>query len=139
MTAEKLKHYRALLAEADRLSRDLRAAKDMSPAETSDSVASAAEFPYSLHIVRIDGLDWEAYNRNIQRIQRLRQQALDRATQELAEIEEWIATVDDPHIRDIIRYRYIDGFSWQQVARKVGGGNTGDSVRKAHARYLNEK
>ena len=93
MTAEKLKHYRALLAEADRLSRDLRAAKDMSPAETSDSVASAAEFPYSLHIVRIDGLDWEAYNRNIQRIQRLRQQALDRATQELAEIEEWIATV----------------------------------------------
>ena len=30
--------------------------------------------------------------------------------QELAEIEEWIATVDDPHIRDIIRYRYIDGF-----------------------------
>ena len=138
MTAEKLKHYRALLAEADRLSRDLRAAKDMSPAETSDSVASAAEFPYSLHIVRIDGLDWEAYNRNIQRIQRLRQQALDRATQELAEIEEWIATVDDPHIRDIIRYRYIDGFSWQQVARKVGGGNTGDSVRMAQARYLSE-
>lgn len=138
MTAEKLKHYRALLAEADRLSRDLRAAKDMSPAETSDSVASAAEFPYSLHIVRIDGLDWEAYNRNIQRIQRLRQQVLDRATQELAEIEEWIATVDDPHIRDIIRYRYIDGFSWQQVARKVGGGNTGDSVRMAQARYLSE-
>ena len=138
MTAEKLKHYRALLAETERLSRDLRAAKDMSPAETSDSVASAAEFPYSLHTVRIDGLDWEAYNRNIQRIQRLRQQALDRATQELAEIEEWIATVDDPHIRDIIRYRYIDGFSWQQVARKVGGGNTGDSVRMAQARYLSE-
>lgn len=138
MTAEKLKHYRALLAEADRLSRDLRAVKDRGPTETSDSVASAADFPYSLHIVRIDGLDWEAYNRNIQRIQRLRQQALDRATQELAEIEEWIATVDDPHIRDIIRYRYIDGFSWQQVARKIGGGNTGDSVRMAQARYLSD-
>ena len=54
------------------------------------------------------------------------------------EIEEFLDTIDDSHIRRIINYRVIDGLSWGKVAKKMGGGNTEDSVKKMFYRFLNE-
>lgn len=48
----------------------------------------------------------------------------------------YITTVDDSYIRQILTFRYIDGFSWVQVAMHIGGGNTEDSVRMAHNRFF---
>lgn len=48
----------------------------------------------------------------------------------------YIAGVDDGIMRQILLLRYIDGFTWYQVAVHVGGGNTTDSVRQAHNRFL---
>lgn len=45
----------------------------------------------------------------------------------------------DEHVRRILRMRYIQGLSWNEVAAKIGGGNTEDSVRKAAGRYLAKK
>lgn len=47
-----------------------------------------------------------------------------------------IAGVDDCLMRQILTYRYVNGFSWNAVAMHVGGGNTADGVRKAHDRWL---
>lgn len=61
-------------------------------------------------------------------------------TQELMkQIEEFMLSIKDRQTQEIFIYRYIDGAampSWQQVARYIGGGNTADSVRKVHERYL---
>ena len=38
--------------------------------------------------------------------------------------------------RRIFELRYIDGCNWVQVARRIGGGNTAESVRKRHNRYI---
>ena len=51
-------------------------------------------------------------------------------------LNRYIASVDDSLMRQILTYRHINGLSWKQVAENVGGGNTEDSVRKAHNRYL---
>lgn len=51
-------------------------------------------------------------------------------------IEEYINTVEDYHIRLILSYRFVDLMSWNQIAMKIGGNNTADSVRKACNRFL---
>lgn len=48
----------------------------------------------------------------------------------------WIAEIPDSPEQDIFYLRYVSGFSWQQVAASIGGGNSVDSVRKRHDRYL---
>ena len=53
-------------------------------------------------------------------------------------INRYIAGVDDSLIRQILSLRYISGLSWRQVAAAIGGGNTEDSVRMAHNRYLRD-
>ncbi|MBQ8893384.1 MAG: hypothetical protein IJ043_03130 [Clostridia bacterium] len=55
---------------------------------------------------------------------------------ELARLKDYISTVPDSLIRQILHYRYELRCSWHGVARRVGGGNTNESVRKAAHRYL---
>lgn len=57
----------------------------------------------------------------------------------LNEIEEYLATVNDSLLRQIIRFRVIDGYSWQKVAKKVGGNNTEGSVKMIYQRYFEKK
>ncbi|MBU5627718.1 hypothetical protein KQI82_12440 [Oscillibacter sp. MSJ-2] len=52
-------------------------------------------------------------------------------------LNRYISGIEDPLIRSILKLRFIDGFSWLQVAMRVGGDNTADSVRKSCDRYLN--
>lgn len=51
-------------------------------------------------------------------------------------INRYIATVPDSLMRQILTLRYVNGMSWVQVAMSIGGGNTADSVRMAHDRFL---
>ena len=53
----------------------------------------------------------------------------------LNEVEEFIASISDSRIRRIVNLRVIDGLSWNEVARKIGG-NTEDSVKKAFYRFM---
>ena len=53
----------------------------------------------------------------------------------LNEVEEFIASISDSHIRRIVNLRVIDGLSWNEVARKIGG-NTEDSVKKSFYRFM---
>lgn len=51
-------------------------------------------------------------------------------------LREYIENVEDAQIRLILDLRFAKRLSWVQVAHRVGGGNTEDSVRKACFRYL---
>lgn len=61
---------------------------------------------------------------------------LESAESEKNNILEYINGISDPLVRLIIRYRYIDLFSWSKVASLVGGNNTADSVRMLSERYI---
>lgn len=52
------------------------------------------------------------------------------------EIYDYIATVDDSLMRQIIMYRCISLCTWEEVAIYVGGGNSADSVRKLFVRFV---
>ena len=59
-------------------------------------------------------------------------------TERLNEVEQFIKSVQDSHLRRIITYRVVEGLSWNDVANKIGGGNTEDSVRKAFDRFMSK-
>jgi len=58
-----------------------------------------------------------------------------RAMAEFSKLQAFIETIDDSQVRLIFTMRYLDGKSWHQVAWRLGG-NTADSVRMVHNRYL---
>ena len=62
--------------------------------------------------------------------------ALERKKRELSRLEDYINDVPDSHVRQILTYRFFEGYSWCKVARKMGGNNTSDGVRMAAIRYL---
>ncbi len=50
--------------------------------------------------------------------------------------EDILSSCPDPQTEQILRLKYQRHFSWRNVALRVGGGNTEDSVRKRAERYL---
>ena len=58
---------------------------------------------------------------------------------QISEIEEYLNSIDDSQMRRMIKYKYIEELSWQQVLEPMGGGNTADGCRKALDRYLKKQ
>lgn len=52
------------------------------------------------------------------------------------EVEEFIASIDNSYMRRLVRFRAVDGMKWEEVAIRMGGGNTEDSVKKAFYRFV---
>ena len=59
--------------------------------------------------------------------------------QSINDVLEFINSIEDSHDRRIVTLRVIDGMSWKQVARQMGGPNTEEGVRQAYLRILKRK
>lgn len=57
---------------------------------------------------------------------------------EAKKIYEYIRGIDDSLLRQIIIRRCIDLMTWREVADKVGGNNTEDSVRMYYERHIED-
>ena len=55
---------------------------------------------------------------------------------EQAETERFIETIPDSRTQSIVRMRVIDRRSWQEIATRMGGGNTADGVRMTFNRLF---
>jgi septation ring formation regulator EzrA len=55
-----------------------------------------------------------------------------------AVITKWLETIDDAQVRLSVQLHYIDGYTWNEVADEIGGGNTEDSCRKYVSRYFHK-
>lgn len=55
-----------------------------------------------------------------------------------AKVHDYIAGVQDDHMKIILSLRYIRGLTWIEVALVLGGKNTGSGVRSAVWRFFNE-
>lgn len=88
---------------------------------------------------KIEGFPYPQYSRK-KTLLHTRKAILSELELELLEtlnaVEEFMATINDSHIRRIVNLRVIEQLSWNEVARRIGGGNTEDSVKKAFHRYM---
>lgn len=53
-----------------------------------------------------------------------------------ARILEWLSGLDDILLVQIVDYRCLKLLTWEEVAARVGGGNTAESVRKHFVRNI---
>lgn len=104
--------------------------------------ASTKEFPYTEHNVTTSGYVGlttiserhlsSVINNEIKKLE-LRYEKLLQVTNDTMD---FIESIEDSRMRMIVTYRFIENYSWNQVADAIGGGNTEDSVKKAFYRFM---
>ena len=55
---------------------------------------------------------------------------------ELNRLNRYIASIEDSQMRMILSLRYINGLPWKQIAASISSCVSGESIRKAHERFL---
>ena len=134
MNKKQLKQLRYLKAEIKLLREQI---EDMEFIIVTDKVkGSDKRYPYIERSFVITGFDADEYRRKTEKLRRKLQRRVDDLIDLVAEINEYVESIDDSLIRQIITLRHVNGLTWDQVAASIGGGNTGDSVRKMHDRFL---
>lgn len=134
MDKEQLKQLRHLKSEIEMLKKQI---EDIETITTKDSVkGSLSEHPYIETHFKIEGIDYKDYNRKVKRLQRKLQRRMEELIDLVEETNEYIESIEDSLIRQIIALRYINGLTWDQVAASIGGNNTADSVRMLCDRFL---
>ncbi len=123
-----LKQYKDLCREINELENNY--IKKLENRNVSDIVTgSNNEFPYQIMSFKVEGLA---------HTDKLREVLIERKVkceQLKIKIEEFISNIPDSRTRRIFQYRYIDGLTWQQVSRRIGGYEE-SYPRKIHDRYL---
>ena len=100
----------------------------------SDTVQTSAGFPYKQHIVGISG-----YNIKKNKLLNIYKYKLQNFSENLLEmqnsIEDNIEKIEDSALRQIMRYRYIDGYGWVKIMHLMD--YTSESkARMKHDRFL---
>ena len=137
MTKQQLRQFRFLKNEIKILQEQIDNLKVGIVADVVEG--SESEFPFTKRRFVITGIDCKEYERKSKRLQRMLQRRIDDLMDLLEEITEYIESIDDSLLRQIIYLRHVNGLTWDQVAASIGGGNTGESVRKMHDRFLEGK
>lgn len=133
MTRQELKQIRYLKREIRLIQEQIAAVE--SEIVTDKVTGSDPEHPWTERSFIIKGLPGERNEKLLRLRDRLERRMND--LQDLrAEIFAWVEGIEDSLLRQIIILRHVNGLSWRRVAREIGGGNTGDSVRKMHDRHF---
>lgn len=123
MTAERLRQYKNLKEEIKELSEQIH------KLESSDIVqGSDDEFPYILHNMKVETGECDHTLDMLKRNLRL-------LKIEYHKLNKFINDIKDSEIRRIFRYRYIEGWTFQKIAFKVGNGDE-QVPRKKHNNFL---
>ena len=107
--------------------------------EHAKVTGSNPDFPYQKMSFHVSGttetyLDAESVKREKKLLMKQKQQA-----EELKhEIEKWMNTIP-ARMQRIIRMKYFEEKTWEEVATNIGRNATADSVRKEFNRFMRKK
>lgn len=97
---------------------------------TDTVMGSDPGYPYINHPISICGVQTD------NDLQAKRRKLIEKLKAQEAEIEELIESLPKSRERRIVRYRVIDGMSWNEVAAKMGHRYSEDGVRKIFDREM---
>lgn len=103
-----LKKYRPLVVEADELKKRI---------ESMNGLHSPVISNNPVHNNETHGLDTIVIKRH--KLYRQYLKKLRRCQDMLLEIEQYLDTVTDPEVRTLIRYKYLDGMTWEEAGREL--------------------
>lgn len=131
---ELLKQYNDLQEEIKDLKKRIDKLSDFK-IERDKVTGSDSEFPYIKRSFTIEG-----YNiQDIDRLNELKDLLVDRKNkcEEMKlEIEKFISSIPDSKTRRVFQYRYINGLSWLQIARRIGKHDESYPRKMIHDKYL---
>lgn len=138
MTKKELSQLRYLNKEIEMLKQQIADLEHKMETEIVSDVVSGSnpEWPYERRRFHVEGIDIKGYEKRLRRLKRKLGRRLEELMELREQLEEYIATIPDSLVRQIFALRYINGLSWKQIAAHIGGGNTADSVRMMHNRFL---
>lgn len=100
---------------------------------------SMSEFPYVEQHFKIQGTTFSIKDdAQLRYEEKLLEQRKAKAEQVKLHVEEWMLTIPS-RMQRIVKYRYLEGMSWERVAARMGRRATADSVRMELERFLKEK
>lgn len=135
MDKEQLKQIRYIKSEIDVIENQIN---NIEPTMVTDKVTgSSAYFPYVQRSFTLEGIDTNEYEKRVKRLQRKLVKRKEKLLQLQEEANEFINNIEDSLIRQAITLKYVDGMSWENIAKKMGSSTTPDSIRMAVNRYMN--
>ena len=97
---------------------------------------SMHEFPYVEQHFKVQGTTFTVKDDSLLRYEeKLLERQKAKAEQIKLQVEEWMLTISS-RMQRIVKYRYLEGLSWEQVAAKMGRKATADSVRMELNKFL---
>lgn len=128
MTREELKGYPYLIKLIERYERELAELYDNSAWGSSPDMTG-------IHGNGAGSKVESGYLRNEEKIQELTEK-LKACRKRLQRMEQFFNSIDDTQTLMIFELRFKEEYSWEQIAARIGGNNTKDSVKKTCYRYL---
>lgn len=132
MTKEELSKLQKITDEIKQIKLELESIK---PEYTIDSViGSSINFPYTQHNIKIEGYDIKSYEHKVQRIQNRLNHKMIELVEEKDRLTEYIYSLDNSDLRQILTYRYINGLAWELIGKKMEYASV--TVRVKHDKFL---
>lgn len=139
--AENIERIKKIEVQIDKLTENI--AKIKEDGTVIDSVTGGEG---GIQRFKIQGFPYPEYNTKLKRLEDKKHELMaakheleqrnEKIKPLVKEIHKFMYSIDDSHTFRIIRMRYEEGKSWQQIAIQMGGGNSADSVRKQVERFL---
>lgn len=139
-----LEQYSALkleIKDIERRIKDHEKQIEILEQETVCDVVKGSRADLSYGSIKVEGIatpeiDWH-WNLIHERTAQL--QIFKKRLEEMkVDIESFIESINDSETRRIARFRFLDDYSWIEVARLMGYGWTDDSCRQRCNRYLKQ-
>ncbi len=146
MTKEILEQYIDLQAEAEDLRKRIRKTETQLRAlEKGGTVIDSVKGTRRDGIygsIKIEGFPRVEYDAKCNKLYLYKLQLVNTEAEVqtmVDDIREFIGSLKNSRMRQIVRYRVEDGLSWEEVAEKIGERLTGESCRKQYERYFSKK
>lgn len=135
-----LEDYSALLTEMADLERRIKRTEakiaELETTVVADSVEGSRP-DGTIGPIKIKGIQVPAYDREIRRLrqQRVRYEILRlEIAAQIEEVDIYVGSIPDTTVRTILRMRYLDRMTWEQVGRAIRSNP--DQCRKRVERFL---
>lgn len=133
-----LEQYTAVLAECRTLEKELAGLRDKGLEYVTDAVSGCPDYPpYGVRSIQIAGIAQDpTVKRQVEQLQSKLDEQYKSALIWRNRAENILSSVGSAKARVVLRYRYVDGLEWDEIADKLNDGSTMESVRKISERTL---
>ena len=120
--------------------RDIERLRKMRKTIVSGSVkGSMHDFPYAETHFKLEGTSFTyEEDERLRKEEKLLEDRKENAKLIKIQVQQWMNSLST-RMQRIIRYKFFEEMSWEQVADQMGRKATGESIRKEFYRFLDEK